>query len=95
MFLDRSKFAASFAADVNEEMAQFMADSQVAWGLEALGGAVSEPAWKSKPTWYLVATEDKMIPPNAAPWQPEQRRRSRKRKEAMRSMSPNHARLPT
>lgn len=65
LFLDRSKFAASFAADVNPEMAAFMADSQVAWGVEALAGAVTEPAWKSKPTWYLVATDDRMIPPDA------------------------------
>jgi len=42
-----------------------MADSQVPWGLEALGGAVSDPAWRSKPTWYLVATDDRMIPPPA------------------------------
>lgn len=65
LFLDRGKFHASFAADVDEEQAAFMADSQVPWGLEALTGAISEPAWKSKPSWYLVATEDKMIPPAA------------------------------
>jgi pimeloyl-ACP methyl ester carboxylesterase len=65
LLLDRSKFAASFAGDVNPEMAAFMADSQVPWGLEALNGAVSEPAWKSKPSWYLVSTEDRMIPPDA------------------------------
>ena len=65
LFLDRSKFAASFAGDVNPDMAAFMADSQVPWGLDALGGAVSEPAWKSKPSWYLIATDDKMIPPDA------------------------------
>ncbi len=65
LFLDRSKFAASFAADVNPELAAFMADSQVPWGLEALNGAVSQPAWKAKPSWYLVATDDKMIPPDA------------------------------
>jgi pimeloyl-ACP methyl ester carboxylesterase len=46
-------------------MAEFMADSQVPWGLDALNGAVSEPAWKSKPSWYLVSTEDRMIPPDA------------------------------
>ncbi len=62
LFLDRNKFAASFAADVEPEMASFMADSQVPWGLDALQGAVSEPAWKTKPSYYLVATEDKMIP---------------------------------
>jgi pimeloyl-ACP methyl ester carboxylesterase len=65
LFLDRAKFADSFAADVKPEEAAFMADSQVPWGLNALGGAVSEPAWRSKPSWYLVSTEDKMIPPPA------------------------------
>jgi pimeloyl-ACP methyl ester carboxylesterase len=65
LFLDKSKFRASFAGDVEAEKAAFMADSQVPWGLEALGGEISEPAWKSKPSWYLVATEDRMIPPPA------------------------------
>jgi len=65
LFLDRGKFAASFAADVRPDLAAFMGDSQVPWGLEALQGAVSEPAWRSKPSWYLVATDDKMIPPAA------------------------------
>ena len=65
LFLDRAKFAASFAADVSADAAAFMADSQVPWGVEALSGTISEPAWKTKPTWYLVATEDKMIPPDA------------------------------
>ena len=63
--LDKAKFAASFAADVDADSAAFMADSQVPWGVEALGGAISEPAWKSKPSWYLVATDDRMIPPAA------------------------------
>jgi pimeloyl-ACP methyl ester carboxylesterase len=65
LFLDKTKFVASFAADVSPDVAQFMADSQVPWGLEALGGAVSQPAWKTKPSWYLVSTDDKMIPPDA------------------------------
>lgn len=65
LLLDKAKFAASFAADVKKETAAFMANSQVPWGVAALGGAVSEPAWKSKPSWYLVATDDKMIPPPA------------------------------
>jgi pimeloyl-ACP methyl ester carboxylesterase len=63
--LDRSKFRASFAGDVDSSLAAFMADSQVPWGLEALGGVVTEPAWRSKPSWYLVSTEDRMIPPDA------------------------------
>jgi pimeloyl-ACP methyl ester carboxylesterase len=65
LFLDRRKFAASFAADVNADAAAFMADSQVPWGVEALGGKITEPAWKTKPSWYLVATDDRMIPPDA------------------------------
>lgn len=65
LFLDKSKFRASFAGDVEAEKAAFMADSQVPWGLEALGGEISEPAWKSKPSWYLLTTEDRMIPPPA------------------------------
>jgi len=65
LFLDRSKFAASFAADVEPALAAFMADSQVPWGVEALAGVISAPAWRSKPSWYLVATEDRMIPPPA------------------------------
>jgi len=65
LFLDRDKFADSFAADVEPAKASFMAASQVPWGLEALGGAVSEPAWKAKPSWYLVAADDRMIPPPA------------------------------
>ena len=65
LFLDKAKFRASFAADVSEAKAAFLADSQVPWGVAALSGAISEPAWKTKPSWYLVATEDKMIPPPA------------------------------
>jgi pimeloyl-ACP methyl ester carboxylesterase len=65
LFLDKAKFPASFAGDVDAAKAAFMADSQVPWGVEALGGTISEPAWKTKPSWYLVTTDDKMIPPPA------------------------------
>jgi len=65
LFLDRAKFAASFAADVPADKAAFMADSQVPWGVEALAGAVTVPAWSVKPSWYLVASDDHMIPPPA------------------------------
>jgi pimeloyl-ACP methyl ester carboxylesterase len=65
LLLDREKFADAFAADVAPEQAAFMADSQVPWGVDALAGAVTEPAWKSKPSWYLVAADDRMIPPPA------------------------------
>jgi pimeloyl-ACP methyl ester carboxylesterase len=65
LFLDKAKFPASFAADVDAAMAEFMADSQVPWGVEALNGTIGQPAWKTKPSWYMVATDDKMIPPPA------------------------------
>ena len=65
LLLDRTQFGASFAGDVSPDMAAFMADSQVPWGLEALNGVVTNPAWKSKPSWYLVSTDDRMIPPDA------------------------------
>jgi pimeloyl-ACP methyl ester carboxylesterase len=65
LLLDRAKFPAAFAGDVSPEDASFMADSQVPWGLEAVNGAVNEPAWRTKPSWYMVTTDDKMIPPDA------------------------------
>jgi pimeloyl-ACP methyl ester carboxylesterase len=65
LLLDREKFHASFAADVPAAQAAFMADSQVPWGVGALGGAITDPAWRTTPSWYLVATEDRMIPPPA------------------------------
>ncbi len=65
LLLDREKFAQSFAADLPADDAAFMADSQVPWGVEALNGAITEPAWRVKPSWYLVASDDHMIPPPA------------------------------
>ena len=65
LFLDRDKFHASFAADMPAAQATFMADSQVPWGVNALGGTISEAAWRIKPSWYLVASDDRMIPPPA------------------------------
>src|SRR6201995_5851903 len=85
LFLDRAKFAASFAADVDPETASFMADSQVPWGVYALAGAVSEPAWKTKPTYYLVASDDKMIPP------PAQRKMAERAKARVTEVSGSHS----
>jgi len=65
LLLDKAKFPSSFAGDVSPEEAEFMADSQVPWGVNALGGTISEAAWKAKPSWYLLTTEDRMIPPDA------------------------------
>jgi pimeloyl-ACP methyl ester carboxylesterase len=65
LFLDRDKFHASFAGDLPAGQAAFMADSQVPWGVDALGGTISEAAWRVKPSWYLVTGEDRMIPPSA------------------------------
>jgi pimeloyl-ACP methyl ester carboxylesterase len=62
LFLDRNQFPASFAGDVDPEAARFMADSQVPWGLNAVNGTVTHPAWRTKPSWYLRVTDDRMIP---------------------------------
>jgi len=85
LLLDKERFAASFAADVAPEAARFMADAQVPWGLEALNGAVTTPAWKSRPSWYLVATSDKMIPP------PAQRAMSKRAGATMVEVDGSHA----
>jgi len=65
LLLDKATFAASFAADLPKDKADFMANSQLPWGVGALEGAVTEAAWRNKPSWYLVAADDKMIPPEA------------------------------
>jgi pimeloyl-ACP methyl ester carboxylesterase len=85
LFLDKDKFRASFAADVEAGKAAFMADSQVPWGVGALSGAISEPAWKKKQSWYLVATDDKMIPPQA------QRQMSKRAGSTVTEASGSHA----
>jgi pimeloyl-ACP methyl ester carboxylesterase len=85
LFLDKAKFRASFAADVGEAKAAFMADSQVPWSVNALAGAVSEPAWKTKPSWYLVATDDKMISP------PAQRQMSKRAGSTFAEAAGSHA----
>jgi len=85
LFLDKAKFHASFAADVDAEKAAFMADSQVPWGVGALSGAISEPAWKTKPSWYLVASDDRMIPP------PAQRFMSERAGSAVSEVAGSHA----
>ena len=85
LFLDKAKFRASFAADVDAGKAEFMAASQVPWGVEALDGRISQPAWKTKPSWYLVATDDRMIPP------PAQRFMSERARSAVTEVAGSHA----
>jgi pimeloyl-ACP methyl ester carboxylesterase len=85
LMLDKTKFAASFAGDLDPQVAAFRADSQVPWGVDALGGTIGTPAWKSKPSWYLVATEDKMIPP------PAQRAMSKRAGASVVEVSGSHA----
>lgn len=65
LFLDRDKFHHSFASDIPTDQAKFLADAQVPWGVEALSGNISEPAWRTKDSWYLVTSGDRMIPPDA------------------------------
>jgi pimeloyl-ACP methyl ester carboxylesterase len=85
LFLEREKFHDTFAGDLSADKAAFMADSQVPWGVEALGGTISEAAWRSKPSWYLVATEDRMIPP------PTQRSMSERAGATVEEASGSHA----
>jgi pimeloyl-ACP methyl ester carboxylesterase len=85
LMLDKEKFQASFAADVDPQTARFMADSQVPWGVAALQGAVTSPAWKSKPSWYLVAGDDRMIPP------PAQRDMAQRAGATVREVGGSHA----
>ena len=85
LLLDNAKFHDSFAADVDDERAAFMADSQVPWGVAALSGSIDQPAWKTKPSWYLVTTEDKMIPP------PAQRFMSKRAGATVTEVSGSHA----
>jgi len=85
LFLDRDEFAAAFAADVPEKLAAFMADSQVGFGVDALNGSISEPAWRAKPSWYLLTTDDRMIPP------PAQRAMAERAKAAVTETPASHA----
>jgi pimeloyl-ACP methyl ester carboxylesterase len=85
LFLDRDKFHDSFAGDVPAGQAAFMADSQVPWGADALGGTISQPAWRAKPSWYLLTTQDKMIPP------PAQRAMSERAGAAVTEVAASHS----
>ncbi|HEY1634753.1 MAG TPA: alpha/beta hydrolase [Acidimicrobiales bacterium] len=85
LLLDREKFHASFAGDVSNEEAAFMADSQVPWGVDALGGQITAPAWQTKPSWYLLTTEDRMIPP------PTQRAMSERARSTVVEVRGSHA----
>jgi pimeloyl-ACP methyl ester carboxylesterase len=85
LFLDKAKFHFSFAADVDVDTATFMASSQVPWGVEALAGTITDPAWRTKPSWYLVSTEDRMIPP------PAQRNMSKRAGSTVTEVAGSHA----
>jgi pimeloyl-ACP methyl ester carboxylesterase len=85
LFLDKAKFHAAFAADVDADTAAFMASSQLPWGVDALTGAITAPAWKTKPSWYLVASDDKMIPP------PAQRVMSKRAGSTVSEVAASHA----
>jgi pimeloyl-ACP methyl ester carboxylesterase len=85
LFLDQARFHFAFAADVDVDTAAFMASSQVPWGVAALAGTITEPAWKTKPSWYLVATEDRMIPP------PAQRIMSKRAASTVSEIAGSHA----
>ena len=96
LLLDREKFHASFAGDLTDEQAAFIADSQVPWGLDALGGTISDAAWRSKPSSYLVVTDDQMIPRrHSAPWRSAPAPPSPRRPAVTPSTSPTPGPSPT
>ena len=64
LYVDPADFHADFAADVSGRMANFMARSQVFTSAKIAGTAVASPAWKSKPSFAVVATGDRMINPD-------------------------------
>jgi pimeloyl-ACP methyl ester carboxylesterase len=83
--LDREKFAAAFAADVKEDQAAFMSASQVPCGVQAVGTTVTTPAWREKPSFYLVTQSDKMIPP------PQQRQMAKRAGATVVEVDSSHA----
>lgn len=85
LLLDSAKFPASFAGDLPPKEAQFMADSQVPWGVDALAGTISQPAWKSRPSWYLEVKDDQMIPLGA------QQNMAKRAKATVKEVGGSHA----
>jgi pimeloyl-ACP methyl ester carboxylesterase len=65
VWYDRAKFHASFCADLSDEQASFMADAQIPLSASVLGSSITNPAWKTKSSWYIVATEDHELSPDA------------------------------
>jgi len=63
--LDRDRFAEAFCADIPAADARFLAASQASWGGQAFAGSVAAAAWRTKPSHYIVAAQDRMIPPAA------------------------------
>ncbi len=58
-YLNRDAFHAGFAADASDADAAFMADSQVPVDMAVFGAVVGAAAWRDKPSWAVIATEDK------------------------------------
>jgi pimeloyl-ACP methyl ester carboxylesterase len=63
LYIDQEKFRAAFAGDVDPDTAQVMAVAQRPFTEAAFGGPSGPVAWRSVPSWYLLGTEDKAIPP--------------------------------
>lgn len=83
--IDRAAFSSAFAADVAPQVARFMADSQAPWGVQAFTGQITAPAWKTKPSWYLIPADDQIIPPVA------QRAMAARAGATIQSVSGSHA----
>ncbi|MDB6030348.1 MAG: hypothetical protein JWM16_686 [Verrucomicrobiales bacterium] len=67
-YLDPAQFHEYFAADLSADQAAFMARSQVLNAADNFKAVISTPAWRSKPSWMLVATKDRTINPDLERW---------------------------
>jgi pimeloyl-ACP methyl ester carboxylesterase len=67
-YLDPAQFHEYFAADLPAEQAAFMARSQVLTAADNFRAVITTPAWRSKPSWMLVAAKDRTINPDLERW---------------------------
>ena len=65
VWYDVAKFYRDFCPDLPKEKADFMAISQLPLGLAAFAGETTKAAWKTKPSWFIVSSDDRMVPPDA------------------------------
>lgn len=85
LLVDPARFSEAFGADVDPATTRFMAAAQLPWGLASVITPLTHAAWKTKPSFYLVASADRMIPPSA------QRRMAKRAGAITTEISSSHA----